>query len=123
MITPAHLGLLVNNCEKSRDFYCQYLQCTQEGSWQNQDFKAIELRCGSLVIELLQSLSAQSPKRSDGIYDHLAFQTENIAALIQTLKNLGAVFETTTPRELANGRKIIFFRGPDGERIELIQEP
>lgn len=118
----AHLGIVVKNCEHSRDFYCQVLDCSPKGSWQNQDIKAIELRCGSLIIELLEYLSPQEQVRNTGIYDHLAFRTENMEARIRQLKNLGVEFETSAPRQVMNGKKIIFFRGPDGERIELVQE-
>lgn len=122
MLEFAHLGVMVKSCQKSSDFYCTALDCTLEGSWQNQDIKAIELRCGSMIIELLEYLSPQ-PQRTTGIYDHLAFRTENIAGNIIKLKKLGIAFETATPRQLLSGKKIIFFHGPDGERIELVEEP
>ena len=122
MLALAHLGVIVKNSEHSRDFYCRVLNCTPEGSWQNQDIKAIELRCGNLIIELLEYLSPREQVRTTGIYDHLAFRTENIDEHIQQLKKLGIAFETATPRQLLNGKRIIFFRGPDGERIELVQE-
>ena len=123
MLEFAHLGVIVKSCEHSSDFYCRVLDCTLEGSWQNQDIKAIELRCGNFIIELLEYLSPQEQVRTTGIYDHLAFRTENIEENIQQLKKLGIAFETTTPKQLLNGKKIIFFRGPDEERIELVEEP
>lgn len=123
MLALAHLGVIVKNCAQSSDFYCRVLNCIPEGSWQSQDFKAIELRCGSLIIELLEYLSPQEQVRTCGIYDHLAFRTENMEENIQQLIKLGIAFETAVPRQLLNGKKIIFFRGPDGERIELVQEP
>ncbi len=123
MLQFAHLGVIVKNADHSRDFYRRILDCTLESSWQNQDIKAIELRCGNIIIELLEYLSPQEQLRTTGIYDHLAFRTENIEQNIQQLNELGLSFETSTPRQLTNGRKIIFFHGPDGERIELIEEP
>lgn len=123
MLKLAHLGVIVKDCERSSDFYCQVLNCSREGNWQNQDIKAIELRCGSLIIELLETLSAQEQVRGSGIYDHLAFSVENIEGSIQQLKKLGVAFETAAPRQTMHGKKIIFFHGPDGERIELVQEP
>lgn len=123
MLKLAHLGIVVKNCEDSCDFYCKYLHCVQTGSWHNSDIKAIELQSGSLMIELLEYLAPKTEIRKSGIYDHLAFQTENIEETIKQLKTTGAAFETAAPRELANGKKIIFFRGPDGERIELVEAP
>lgn len=123
MIGLAHLGLHVKSCQKSSDFYCQYLDCVPENSWQSQDFKAIELRCGNLLLELLEPLSPQSQIRGSGIYDHLAFKTDSIEASIKQLSEQGVTFETAAPKELMNGKKIIFFRGPDDERIELVEEP
>ena len=123
MLDLAHLGVIVKNGQKSSDFYCQVLGCTREGSWQNQEIIAIELHCGNLIIELLEYLSPQEQVRTNGVYDHLAFRTENITASIRQLNELGIGFETATPKKLTTGKKIIFFRGPDGERIELIEEP
>lgn len=122
MLEFAHLGVSVKSCQKSSDFYCTILDFTMEGNWENPDIKAIELRSGSMIIELLEYLSPQT-QRTTGIYDHLAFKTNNIEGNIQQLKKLGVAFETATPKQLLNGKKIIFFRGPDGERIELIEEP
>jgi len=119
----AHLGVIVSNCKQSSEFYCQVLGCTFESSWQTPDIKAIELRSGNLIIELLQYLSPQDSIRSQGIYDHLAFRTASIENSMQALNKLGVAFKTATPRQLTNGKKIIFFSGPDGERFELIEEP
>jgi len=118
----AHLGLVVKDCETSRDFYCQTLGCTWENSWQTPDIQAMELRCGNIIIELLEYPRLHE-QRFNGVYDHLAFIVKDIEACIQELNIRGVAFETATPRQLLNGKKIIFFHGPDGERIELIQEP
>lgn len=123
MLTLVHIGLVVKNCAHSRDFYCQVLGCTLENSWENQDLKAIELRSGNLIIELLEYRSPQEQNRNQGIYDHLAFSVDNMEDCLQQLKKLGVEFESAAPRQLVNGKKIIFFRGPDKERIELVEEP
>ncbi len=123
MFNIAHLGLVVKDIAKSKNFYCKVLDCTLKGEWQTQDLKAIELLSGSLIIELLEYQSPGKEVRTQGIYDHLAFNTDNIADSISYLKELEIEFETAAPRQLMNGKKIIFFHGPDGERIELVEEP
>ena len=50
----AHLGVVVNNCAKSEQFYCEVLGCTFSERWQNEDLKAVNLNCGELMIELLE---------------------------------------------------------------------
>lgn len=123
MLELAHLGMVVKDCEKTSEFYCRYLGCSPVGRWENQEIKAIELLCGSLIIELLQYLPPRTETGNSGTYNHLAFKTDHIEEKIKQLKELGTAFETAAPRELENGKKIIFFRGPEGERIELVQEP
>lgn len=123
MLELAHMGMVVKDCEKTSEFYCRYLDCSPAGRWENEDIKAVELRSGSLIIELLQYLTPQTENANSGIYNHLAFKTDQIEVKIQQLKEIGTAFETAAPRELENGKKIIFFRGPEGERIEMIQEP
>ena len=42
---------------------------------------------------------------------------------MQDLRERGATFTTPDPMTVLDGRMIAFFRGPDGERIEIVQPP
>ena len=118
----AHLGVVVSNCAKSEQFYCEVLGCTLSERWHTEDLKAVNLNCGGLIIELLEYRNPPNQFVAAGIINHLAFKVPDIDDMIEQLTNLGVAFETAAPKILASGKKIIFFHGPDGERIELMEE-
>lgn len=122
MLIFNHLGIVVSNLAKSTDFYCSALGGIVAGSWQNDEFQAVNLQYTGLTIELLEYVSPASTPITTGIINHLAFTVEDIAAQIERLTKLGVAFETASPKIISDHKKIIFFRGPDGERIELVEE-
>ena len=117
----AHLGIVVSNCERSADFYKLVFGCTVVDHLVNDTMKIIYLQCGDLTIELLEYITDSPASRQAGIYDHLAFTVADIQAAVVSLKEQGFEFESANPRLIMNGKKIIFFSGPDGERIELME--
>ncbi|HPT68754.1 MAG TPA: VOC family protein [Syntrophomonas sp.] len=116
-----HLGVVVSDCVKSERFYCDGLGCTLSEHWQTPELKAVNLHCGGIIIELLQYVHPPQQTIDAGVINHLAFSVTDIDAQIERLTKMGAAFETAAPKILASGKKIIFFHGPDGERIELVQ--
>lgn len=117
-----HLGIVVSDCAKSERFYTEALGCIPSGRWQNNEIKAVNLRCNGLTIELLEYVNPSQPYASAGVVNHLAFKVDDLEAQIERLIKLGATFETAAPKILSSYKKIIFFRGPNGERIELVEE-
>jgi catechol 2,3-dioxygenase-like lactoylglutathione lyase family enzyme len=116
-----HVGIVVGDCAKSERFYCDGLGCTLSEYWQTPELKAVNLHSGELIIELLQYYNPPQKSVHTGAINHLAFTVSDIEAQIDKLIKLGAVFETTAPKLLTSGKKVVFFSGPDGERIELVQ--
>lgn len=117
----AHIGILVADADKSKDFYLNTLRF---------DFKAehtldngarlIFLDAGSCQIELV-ALPGHMPK-PEGVVSHIAIECNNIEAWVEELKAKGVPFESDSVGVMANllgGAKNIFLAGPDGERIEL----
>lgn len=117
-----HLGVVVSNLAKSEDFYCQALGCTLSGRWQNDELKAVNLLCAGLTIELLEYVNPSQTYIPAGVINHLAFKVQDIAAQMERLTKLGVAFESASPKIVSGNKKIVFFRGPDGERIELVEE-
>jgi catechol 2,3-dioxygenase-like lactoylglutathione lyase family enzyme len=117
-----HLGIVVSDCAKSERFYIEALGCIPSSRWQNDEIKAINLQCNGLIIELLEYVNPSQPHASAGVVNHLAFKVEDLEAQIKRLTELGAAFETAVPKFVSSHKKIIFFHGPDGERIELVEE-
>lgn len=122
MFQLAHLGIVVKNCELSSKFYSTILGFTLLDTIANEQLKIVYLQSGALTIELLEYLIPPSLVREAGTYDHLAFTVPDIQVAIASLKGQGIEFLSHKPRIALNGKKIIFFTGPDGERIELIED-
>lgn len=122
MYQGAHVGLVVRDAERSARFYRDVLRCEPDGSYEDQRVKLLYFRAGPLVIELLQYLAGDTVERKAGTVDHIAFYVDDMNAAVASLKHHGAEFIFTEPMEMAGGKKIFFFAGPDGERLEFIQE-
>ena len=53
--------------------------------------------------------------------NHIAFAVDNLEEEIERLKKLGVPFTDDQITTLSNGARYIFFKGPDGEKLELFQ--
>lgn len=121
----AHVGLFINDIQRSLDFYRDVLgfeliwesvnQCDQG------DVLVKFIKNGDSVIELVQF--PFQIERQDGWFDHIAMNVENIDGVIDILKEKGIEFEegsyTVAPQTFPNGSKWVMFRGPDNEHLEL----
>lgn len=122
MYEMAHLGIAVSDSETSALFYVRVLGCSIIERCANDQLKLIYLQLGNITLELLEHLNAPPSRREAGVYDHLAFRVKDIDSAVSRLEQQGVDFESDFPRLALNGKKIIFFRGPDGERVELVQD-
>lgn len=128
VIGLAHIGVIVCDTNRSLEFYTEALgfECyfKAEIPGQSGATKLSFLRCGTCEIELVEPPKVQA--RADGAVDHIALKVNNIDAMMESLTARGVKFETEKPEDLPmlfeNGVKCAFFRGPDGERIELSEE-
>ncbi|ATW25132.1 VOC family protein [Candidatus Formimonas warabiya] len=118
----AHVGLTVQDCERSASFYEKVLGCQILDQFQDARIKVVFLKSGQGTLELIQHLTGQPEWRAAGVVDHIAFQVDDVEKETIRLKELGVSLLSDTPREVLDGKKVIFFSGPDGERLELIQE-
>ena len=53
--------------------------------------------------------------------EHIALDTDDLAGMVQKLKAAGA--RILEERGASGGRKVCFFEGPQGVRLEVIQGP
>ena len=121
MYELAHIALVVSDCEKSAQFYSSVLDFSIRKRDTTQLFKVVFLKAGPLVLELLEYLDSAPDHSGRGGYDHLAFRVPDLTSAVASLQAHGIEFETAQPRQAFDGSQIMFFRGPDGERIELVQ--
>jgi lactoylglutathione lyase len=123
----AHIGIYTSDINRSVQFYTgildfeKFSECVLEEN--GGPVKLAFLRNGNLTLELIEF--ARPFHRGDGLIDHFAIASEGIEAVCEKLKSRGIVFETKeigyAANVLENGCKGIFFRGPDDERIEIVE--
>lgn len=123
MFDIAHIGLVVKDVDKSRDFYCNVLGCEVIKSFQDERLKAVFVKFSNGVIEILQYFKGENGERGAGLFDHLAFDVEDVDKTVAELKAAGVKMVFDAPKIVMGGTvKIMFFLGPDGERLEIKQD-
>jgi catechol 2,3-dioxygenase-like lactoylglutathione lyase family enzyme len=115
----AHFGLYVKDIEVSKKFYIDVLGFKfRFETGPESRVKLCFLDSGNCEIELIER-----PDRSpeDGHFDHLCLKVDDIEEAVRNLKAHGVEVtgEITTMPHVFNGIKNVFFRGPDGERLEF----
>jgi len=122
----AHVGLYVNDIECSVKFYEEKLGFKLIHEAVNKipegDVLVKFIRNNSCVLELVQF--PNGIKREDGWFDHIALSVKDLDRMIEQLEAKGIEFESDTYTVAPHvfppkGSKWVFFRGPDGEHIEL----
>jgi lactoylglutathione lyase len=118
-----HVGVMVSDIEVSVDFYQNVLGLDL------LDRLAINLavtlaflgnrESGQVIVELVSGKDKEFP--DEGKVHHIAFTVDDIEDEITRLKALNVAFSNDEILTLANGSKYIFFKGPDGETLELFQ--
>ncbi|HWR42338.1 VOC family protein [Sporomusa sp.] len=121
MFEVAHVGVVVTDADKSLDFYTKVLGCQVEDSYQDERIRLIFIKSGQLTIELIQHKADPAGERSAGRVDHIAFSVNDLAAEIEKLRHHNVTLLFDQPRVVGD-KKIMFFAGPDGERLEFVQK-
>ncbi len=118
----AHIGILVQDMDRSKDYYVNTLGMQLQADECAGDTKLVMVGIGSLVIELIQKPDHQP--RPAGVVDHVAIACEDIETLVCKLIEKGVRFdanEISHNPTLFGGIKNIFFKGPDGEILEFFE--
>ncbi len=117
----AHIGILVTDVEKSKDFYLNTLRFDLKAEHELPNgTKLVFCDAGSCQIELVWIPGAVG--KPEGVVSHVAIECNDIEGWVEELRAKGVPFESDTigvMADLLGGAKNIFLAGPDGERIEL----
>jgi lactoylglutathione lyase len=119
MLKMAHVGVVVKDLDESVSFYTRVLECEKSGSHEDERLKIVYLRAGDSTIELLKYKQGDND-RGNGIVDHLAFYVISMEKALKKVEEYGSKMLFDSPRDMGY-QKIMFFLGPDGERIEFIE--
>lgn len=117
-----HIGLAVTDIYRSTEFYCDCLDFVIGEQFSGKDLKILLLHNGATVLELLQKQNDPLAPRCSGVWDHITFQVDDIDAMYRKLQTKNVGLLDKEPRLSVFGKRILFFAGPDGERIELLEK-
>lgn len=120
-----HLSMSVRDLEKSIKFYTEALGFEERVSWGDTKKRTVLLDTGDgNYFELSQGEPDQ--EYGEGVFKHIALRTDDCKAAVEQARTGGA--EVTVETRDVNLRsdppipiRIAFFKGPDGELIELFQ--
>lgn len=115
-----HIGLPVRNLEVSKKFYTEVLGFSVTCIAPLEGGTTLcFLRNGDCEIELIAK--PDYAPRTDGYFEHLCLKVSDIDAAIAHLARHGVQTEGPVGQipNVYQGVKLAFFRGPDGERLEL----
>lgn len=114
-----HVGLFTPNFDAMKKFYTETLGLEIVRTWEEPNI--IFLAAGSTLIELVdKGDSALDSSRPAG-FDHFAFHVEDVDAAFAELESAGIRIESA-PRNFKEVR-IAFFYDPDGNLLELVEDP
>jgi lactoylglutathione lyase len=118
-----HVGVMVKNLEASIEFYQNILgfdlfHIIEHGSNVKLAFLG-DKKTEQIYVELISGKENEYP--DEGKVNHIAFTVDNIKEEMDRLKSFHVHFTSDEPTVILNGGKFIFFKGPDGESLELFQ--
>jgi methylmalonyl-CoA/ethylmalonyl-CoA epimerase len=125
-----HIGIAVNSLEEAIPFYRDILCMTFKGVEEVVEYKVkvAFFQIGESKIELLEPTSEESflveflDKNGQGIH-HIAYEVEDIEAVISRLEEDGTRMIDKTPRQGAHGAKVAFVHPESSQGVltELCQ--
>ncbi len=119
-----HLSMRVRDLEASLKFYVDGLGFVEKVSWGTGAQRTVLLDTGDgNYFEISQG----NPEGEGGVFHHIALRTDDCNAATETARAAGAEV-TVEPKDVnlpSNPPlqvRISFFKGPDGELVELFQD-
>jgi len=125
-----HIGIAVKNLETSMTLYRDVLGMSFEGTEEitDQRVRVAFFAVGESRIELLEPTTPDSPvarfleKNGEGVH-HVAYQVDDVAAALESLRTAGVRLIDEQPRRGAHGTQIAFLhpKATGGVLTELCQ--
>ena len=114
-----HLHLKTPDPRKTAKFYVEFAgakvvseQTRSEGG------ASFRLDLGGVTLNVTDFLAEQKLEQHYGL-EHIAIDTDNFAAEVAKIKAAG--IKILEERTLPDGRKVCFFEGPEGVRLEFLE--
>jgi glyoxylase I family protein len=122
-----HIAFCARDFDRSLSFYTGVLGFPAKIAWGQKPDRAAMLDTGnSNYIEIFERPNL-APAMADGAILHLALRTDNCDAMLEKVRAAGCTV-TSEPKTVEipstpgpTPVRIAFFKGPDGELLELMQ--
>lgn len=114
-----HININVADMDKALEFYTGVLGFTVLSRHDTDTRKMAQAGLGGSVVELTETADRTT---GDGVVNHLALSVTDIHSAFELLKKHKVEFISPGPQQVRPDLCILFFRGPSGEKIELMQE-
>lgn len=124
----AHIALFTKDLETSIRFYenlggvCAMRSQAQKPNWVNQ-LALVEIH--GFALEIVQPGGGEPAQAQNNVWGHIAIEVDSLEEAIEELRARGVDTFLSGINELPGtfgGVRNIFFTGPDGEQIELLQK-
>lgn len=122
-LTPHHVGLVVSDLARSKDFYSA-LGFVVESEMGDEKRTITFLRLGAFELELFCYTDEPPALTGTGLtlgFRHFALSTGDMDTTLAALKTAGVVEQDAVPRDVPGVARLVFFRDPDGVEIEVMQ--
>lgn len=114
-----HVGIFVSDLDRSVKFYKEVLGLELKEIKEVEAGRIAFFQIGDSQLELLGF--PPTHERQAGVVDHLTFTVKDIDEVYQRLKEKNVELIDPEPKTVFGNCKILFFYGPDKERLELFQ--
>jgi lactoylglutathione lyase len=114
-----HLHLKTPNPKKTADFYVEYTgaKIVKEAT-RPDGSKNFRLDLHGVELNVTQFLEEQKLEQFMGL-EHVAIDTNNFDGEVNKIKSAG--LKILEERVLPDGRRVCFFEGPEGVRLEFLE--
>jgi lactoylglutathione lyase len=114
-----HLHLKTPDPEKTAGFYVDYVGATIASERTGPEGrKSFRLDLHGVSLNVTDFLPEQKLEQHYGL-EHIAIDTDDFPAEVAKIKAAG--IKILEERTLADGRKVCFFQGPEGVRLEFLE--
>ncbi len=123
-----HIAMRVRDFDRSVSFYTDALGFRVGRSWGAENQRAVMIETGGgSYLEIFEGADADREAAGESPLLHFALRVDDCDALLNAVRKAGAEItvepkDVDIPSDPTYPVRIAFFKGPDGEIVELFQE-
>lgn len=120
-----HTAIIVKNMDDTLAFYSSIFGFKLRMRGSNAKREMAFIYHGvypDFEIELIRDLIPGQEYSVNGVVNHIAFAVDDIEESIKYYSSKGVIFKSASPNIAIDGRKTIFFEGPNSELLQLVEQ-